>query len=179
MPGMCQAGCTSAHTPNYLATLLSSQELLMVDKDQGRTVGQMKVRSMPAVRAGELAAVPRLGARDTARACSVQRDAAQQHTTHPCHLEQHACRHAMLPTVLSTSTILSALQRRRCTTCCACLRLGAATWPCSCSCAPRPRSGSAGRREPPPLVAAVVGDGAGSCALPCGVSSFVPALRRP
>ena len=26
----------------------------MVDKDQGRTVGQMKVRSMPAVRAGEL-----------------------------------------------------------------------------------------------------------------------------
>lgn len=25
----------------------------MVDKDQGRTVGQMKVRTMPAVRAGE------------------------------------------------------------------------------------------------------------------------------
>lgn len=38
------------------------QELLMVDKDQGRTVGQMKVRTMPAVRAGERPGGGRKGA---------------------------------------------------------------------------------------------------------------------
>ena len=49
----CQAtGCAHACLPAPLPAH-PLQELLMVDKDQGRTVGQMKVRTMPAVRAGE------------------------------------------------------------------------------------------------------------------------------
>lgn len=86
----------------------------MVDKDQGRTVGQMKVRTLPAVRAGERG--PRGAGRVRKCACMV---GTAGHRAALCQERPWIpCRHAVTasPNALFCNCF-SAKQTPRCTTC--------------------------------------------------------------